>query len=101
MVGPRGGQHGLGGFGDARGMGVPLRGLTLGSTATLTFYDGDPAAGGAVLDTLTFTAGEDSEAAFAEQFEAARAPAAYLQVEVGEQTRTLDSVSLLLVSAVD
>jgi hypothetical protein len=88
--GPRGGAHGQGGFGEARGMGVPLRGLESGTTATLTFYDGDPAAGGATLNTLTFTAGEDSEATFAEQFEAARANAAYMQVEVSEQTRTVD-----------
>jgi hypothetical protein len=87
----RGGPHGHGGFGETRGMGVPLRGLASGSTATITFYDGDPAAGGAVLNTLTFTAGEDSEATFAEQFAAARANAAYMQVEVGEQTRTIDS----------
>lgn len=92
--GDRGGPHGhdgLGGFGEGRGMGVPLHGLGPGTTATLTFYDGDPAAGGALLDTLTFTSGEDSEATFAEQFEAARATAAYMQVEVGEQTRTVDS----------
>lgn len=86
----RGGHRGggRGGFGE-RG-GLPLRGLELGTTATVTLYDGDPEAGGTVLDTLTFTAGEDSEAAFAEQFEAARATAAYMKVDVGEQERTID-----------
>jgi hypothetical protein len=88
--GPRGGERSHGGFGEVRGMGVPLRGLELGSTATITFYDGDPATGGAALNTLTFSAGEDSEVAFAEQFEAARANAAYMQVEVSEQTRTIN-----------
>jgi hypothetical protein len=88
--GPRGGAHGHGGFGEGRGMGVPLRGLGLGSTATITFYDGDPAAGGATLNSLTFTSGEDSEAAFAEQFEEAKTNAAYMQVDLSEQTRTVD-----------
>jgi hypothetical protein len=84
----RGGPHGHGGFGFGRGF--PLRGLALGTTATLTFYDGDPATGGAVLNTLTFTYGEDSEVALAEAFETARASAAYLQVALSEQTRTVD-----------
>ncbi len=89
--GPRGGPHSHDGdFGNARGVGVPLRGLGLGSTATLTFYDGDPAAGGATLNTLTFTSGEDSEAAFAEQFEEARTNAAYMKVDLSEQTCTVD-----------
>jgi hypothetical protein len=88
--GPRGGERGHGDFGDVRGMGVPLRGLGLGTTATITFYDGDPEAGGATLNTLTFTAGETSEAAFAEQFEEARANAAYMQVDLSEQTRTIN-----------
>lgn len=95
--GPRGfGHHGFGGFfgrdgvGFGRGMGFPLRGLELGTAATITFYDGDPAAGGAVLNTLTFTYGEDSEVAFARQFEEARANAAYMKVDLSEQTRTVD-----------
>lgn len=91
--GPRGGPHGhggFGGFGEMRGMGFPLRGLSLGTTATITFYDGDPEAGGTVLNTLTLNYGEDSEAAFAEQFEEARANAAYIKVDLSEQTRTVD-----------
>jgi hypothetical protein len=84
------GRHGHGGPGFGLGRGFPLRGLSLGTTATLTFYDGDPAAGGAVVETLTFTYGEDSEAAFAETFQTARANAAYLQVALSEQTRTVD-----------
>jgi hypothetical protein len=90
--GPRGGPHGHHGFGDGemRGMGFPVRGLELGTTATITFYDGDPEAGGAVVNTLTFNYGQDSEVAFAEQFEAARADAAYMKVDLSEQTRTVD-----------
>lgn len=88
--GPRGGWHGHGGFGGERGFGIPLRGLALGTTATITFYDGDPTADGAVLTTLTFTYGEDSEVAFAEQFQEASATAAYMQVDLSEQTRTVD-----------
>ncbi len=90
--GSRGGPNGHDGFGPGFGFGrgFPLRGLSLGTTATLTFYDGDPEVGSAVLNTLTFTYGEDSEVAFAEQFEEARANAAYLKVDLSEQTRTVD-----------
>ncbi len=86
------GPHGHGGPGGLGlgGRGFPLRGLQLGTTATLTFYDGDPAAGGAVLNTLTFNYGQDSEVAFEEQLETARATAAYLTVDLSEQTRTVD-----------
>jgi hypothetical protein len=88
----RGGPHGHGGLGlgFGRGSGLGLRGLALGTTATLTFYDGDPEAGGSVINTLTFTYGEDSEAAFAEDFATARADAAYMQIALSEQTRTVD-----------
>lgn len=95
--GPRGGPHGhggFGGFGEMRGMGFPLRGLELGTTATITFYDGDPEAGGTVLNTLTFNYCEDSEVAFAQQFEEARANAAYMEVDLSEQTRTVDLSSI-------
>jgi hypothetical protein len=85
------GRHGFGpGFGDVRGIRFPFRGLELGTTATITFYDGDPEAGGTTLNTLTFTYGEDSEVAFAEEFETARADAAYMTVDLSEQTRTVD-----------
>jgi hypothetical protein len=84
----RGGPRGHGGFG--RGIGFLSRGLELGTTATITFYDGDPEAGGTVLNTLTLNYGEDSEVAFAEEFETARADAAYMTVDLSEQTRTVD-----------
>jgi hypothetical protein len=74
---------GRGGFGL-------FRHLELGTSLTITLYDGDPATGGTVLDTLNFTYGEDSEVAFQEQFEAARASAAYMKVDTSEQTRTVD-----------
>jgi hypothetical protein len=87
----RGAPFGFGHGGFAgRGIGFLFRGLELGTTATLTFYNGDPEAGGTVLKTLTFNYGEDSEVAFAEQFEEARADAAYLTVDLSEQTRTVD-----------
>lgn len=78
--------HGFGrGFG-----GLPFGRLALGTTVELTFYGGDPAANGQSLQTLSFTYGEDSEAAFAEQFAAARAEASYVTAAVGEQSRTLE-----------
>jgi hypothetical protein len=88
-------QRDPGGFGghDGRGpgRGVDLfRGLELGTTLTATFYDGNPEEGGSVLETLNFTYGEDSEVAFQEQFETARATAAFVTIETSEQTRTVD-----------
>lgn len=81
---PRG--HGFGVFGS----GLPFGHLALGTTVDLTFYDGDPTADGRSVQTLSFTYGTDSEAAFAEAFAAARAGATYLTAEVGEQRRTLE-----------
>ena len=77
------------GFGHGFG-GLPFGRLALGTTVELTFYDGDPAADGQSLQTLNFTYGEDSEAALAEQFAAARAEASYVTAAVGEQRRTLE-----------
>jgi len=85
--------HDFGGFGF-RGPG--FRGLpfgphlALGTTVEVTFYDGDPDAGGSVTETLTFTYGEDSEAAFAQAFAEAREDAQYMVVNVGEQVQTLE-----------
>ena len=79
----------------ARGVrGLPVGRLALGTTVEATLYDGDPAEGGSELETLSLTYGEDSEAAFAEQLAAARQNASYLQVDVGEQTRTVDLSSV-------
>jgi len=98
--------HGFGG-GPGRGFGLdndfggdfcrgglPFGGhLALGTTLKLTFYDTDPGAESSTArptQTLTFTYGQDSEAAFAQSFAEARANAGYLTVKVGEQTQTLE-----------
>ncbi len=70
--------------------GLFLGRLALGTTVEVALYDGNPEEDGNVLETLNFTYGEDSEAAFAEQLAEARQNAQYVQVEVGEQTRTLN-----------
>ena len=90
--------HGFGhGFGDdfSRGFGGLPFGphLALGTTVTLEFYDADPSAANSNAEptqTLNFTYGQDSEAAFAQSFTEARANASYLTVNVGEQTQTLE-----------
>lgn len=56
----------------------------------MTLYDGNPEENGNVLETLSLTYGEDSEAAFAEQLAEARENAQFIQVEVSEQTRTVN-----------
>lgn len=64
------------------------RPLDMGSTLTVTFYDGDPEAGGSELQTLEFVYGEDSEAAFAEELETAAAGAGYVTLTTSPQTET-------------
>ena len=90
----RGFKHG---FGDGDDFGRGFRGLpfgrhlALGTTVKLEFYTSDPSTDGASTpeQTLSFTYGEDSEAAFAQSFAEARANANYMVVSVGEQTQTL------------
>lgn len=64
------------------------RSLDMGSTLSVTFYDGDPEAGGSELSSLEFVYGEDSEAAFAEQVETAASDASYITVTTSPQTET-------------
>ncbi len=66
------------------------RPLDMGSTLTVTFYDGDPEAGGSELSSLEFVYGEDSEAAFAQELESAAAEASYVTVTTSPQTMTLN-----------
>lgn len=74
------------------------RPLTLGSTLNMTFYDGNPEAGGSELQTLTFVYGEDSEAAFAQELTTAATEASYVTVTTSPQTQTynLDEVGTFL-----
>ena len=83
----RGGARGAFG-GGLRGL--PLGRFALGTPVEVTFYGSNPAENGNVLETLNFTYGEDSEAGFAEAFAAARESAQYVEVNVGEQTRTVN-----------
>jgi hypothetical protein len=80
-----GGRHGGGGFG-----GFGFRHVALDTKLTFSFYDADPATGAAPTETLEFTYGVDSEAAFAEAFQSARAAATFMKVDIGEQSRTVD-----------
>ena len=64
------------------------RRLTLGSTLNVTFYDGDPEAGGSELQTIEFVYGEDSEAAFAQELTTAATEASYVTVTTSPQTET-------------
>ena len=69
---------------------LSLRGLDEGSSVTATFYDGDPAGDAQTLQTLNFTYGQDSEAAFANDFANAAENAAYVTVTTSPQTYTVD-----------
>lgn len=70
-------------------MGLGLLRLPLGTTATLRFYDGDPESEGALLGTLSFTAGEDSEVVFAQALRDAAAEAAFVTVALPERNETV------------
>ena len=93
----RGFGHGFGLRNDSgRGFrGLPFGHLALGTTVTLEFYNTNPdtandGASGTPQQTLSFTYGQDSEAAFAQNFAEAQADASYMVVNVGEQTQTLE-----------
>ena len=73
-----------------RGLGLLERRLNDGSTVTATFYDGDPEADGSVLETFSFTHGEDSAAGFAADVEAALEDASFVTVTTSPQERTVD-----------
>lgn len=75
---------------DLRGLPLGLRALDDGSTVTVTFYDGDPAAGGQELSTSSFTLGQDSELAFRTALEQAAQDASYATITLSPQTRTID-----------
>lgn len=68
--------------------------LDMGSTLTVTFFDGDPEAGGSQLSTTEFVYGEDSKAAFAEELETAATDASYVTVTTSPQTETYDLANM-------
>lgn len=70
--------------------GASVRGLVEGSSLEAIFYDGNPEEGAAVLNTLTFTAGTDSELSFRNAFQEAASNAAYVTLNTSPQERTLD-----------
>jgi hypothetical protein len=70
--------------------GALLQRLPIGTTATLTTFDGDPEADGEALTTLSITIGEDSEVAFARELDEAMQDAAFLRYDIGEATRTME-----------
>jgi hypothetical protein len=66
-----------------------LQRLPIGTTVTATLFDGDPESGAEAITTLTITIGEASEAAFAQELQAAQEGAAFLRYDIGEATRTI------------
>ena len=66
------------------------RPLELGSTVSVTFYNGDPEAGGTELTTLEFVYGEDSEAAFAQTLMTTAPKATYMTLTTSPQTETIN-----------
>ena len=84
-----GGQAGVhGGLGMLRGA-LPF-GVPIGTEIQVSFYDSEPAEGVEPTTTVALTVGEDSEAAFRDAIAEAREDAAYMVVEIGEQTRAID-----------
>lgn len=68
--------------------------LNLNSTVQASFYNANPADGGAALTTLSFVAGQDSELAFKNAFEAAAENAAWMTVNVSAQEHTINMADM-------
>jgi hypothetical protein len=64
--------------------------LPIGTSATFTTFDGDPADDATLLQTLSITIGETSEAAFGRELAAALEDGAFLRIDIGESERTLE-----------
>ena len=64
--------------------------LNLNSTVTASFYNANPSDGGAALTTLSFVAGQDSEMAFKNAFEAAAANAGWVTINTSAQEHTIN-----------
>ena len=86
------GMEGSRGHGSQRrgASGLPLSRFSLGTMVEVSFYNGDPENGGTLQSTLSHVVGEDSEVAFAEALQAARADATHMIMSVSEQARTRD-----------
>lgn len=71
-------------------MGLLGPGLTssLGTTITVTFYDGDPEASANELSRHSLTLGQDSESAFMNALAEARVDAVFARIDLGEQNRS-------------
>ena len=64
--------------------------LNLNSTVQASFYNANPSDGGAALTTLNFVAGQDSELAFKNAFEAAAENASWVTIDVSAQEHTIN-----------
>lgn len=69
---------------------LPLAGLGDGDTITVELYDADPAAGGALLETLSFVYGSDSAIGFRAAVEEALEGAAVAVMTTSPRSVTLD-----------
>ena len=87
----REGRSSSGGLGR---LGAGLNRLNEGSTVSATFYDGDPEAGGNVLQSLSFAYGEDSARGFMNEMATAAEDAAFVTVITSPQERTVEVSSL-------
>ncbi|MEZ4631104.1 MAG: hypothetical protein R2880_10415 [Deinococcales bacterium] len=84
-------QGGMRGPKDDRMFGaLPFGRLNDGSTVTVNLYDADPAEGGSLQQTLSLTLGQDSESSFAQSLKDALAQAAFADITISPQTRTID-----------
>ena len=69
---------------------LPLVGMQAGDTVTVTLYDGDPADGGAPLETLSFAYGVDSAIGFRAALDAALDTATHARVTTSPRTATFE-----------
>lgn len=74
----------------AFGLRLPGVGLQGDGAITVALYDGDPAAGGTLLETLSFTHGVDSAIGFRAALDEALAAATHAVVTTSPRTDTID-----------
>jgi len=79
----------MGGIGQRGSLGM-LGNMSEGSTITATFYDGDPAAGAAELNSYTLNVGIDSESSFAQNIQEGMQSAAFAVINTSAQSRTIE-----------
>ena len=86
----RNGQRDQSNRGGQRGGANGLLNAAEGTTVTATFYNADPAKGGAVLNSFSLVVGQDSERTFSTNVREAMETAGFATITTGPQSRIVE-----------